>query len=69
MTSDELVDIDESRNGFGTCQVANGYEVNRIAWPIDFAKVFLGNDMDGVIDCGMLRNATLESSLPTSLSN
>jgi hypothetical protein len=54
MTSDELVDIDESWNRFGTCQVANGYEVNRIARAIDFTKVFLSNDMDGIVDCRML---------------
>ena len=69
MTSDKLIDIDKSRNRLGTCQVANGYEVDRIARTVDFTEVFLGDDMNGVIDCGMLLNATLESSLPASLSH
>jgi hypothetical protein len=69
MTSDELVDIDESWNRFGTCQVANGYEVNRIARAIDFTKVFLCNDMYGIVDCRMLRDATLKFTLPASLPN
>ena len=44
-------------------------QVTRIAGPVNFTKVFLGNDVHGVIDCGMLRNTSLESSFATSLAN